>query len=62
MTALYRNGRAAEALSTYHGLRQTLVEHLGMDPGQRLNKLHHAILNRESWLEERKNGLFASVV
>ncbi|MFF2805666.1 BTAD domain-containing putative transcriptional regulator [Streptomyces sp. NPDC058000] len=59
MTALYRNGRAAEALAAYSGLRRTLVDRLGMDPGHRLNRLHHAILNRERWLEESKDGLFA---
>ncbi|MFE9553962.1 BTAD domain-containing putative transcriptional regulator [Streptomyces sp. NPDC006692] len=62
MIALYRNGRAAEALATYSGLRRTLVEGLGIDPGHRLNRLHQAILNREKWLEERTNGLFAPAV
>lgn len=62
MTALYRNGRAAEALAAYNGLRRALVDRLGMDPGHRLNRLHRAILNREKWLEEREDGLFAPAV
>ncbi|MGY5630847.1 BTAD domain-containing putative transcriptional regulator [Streptomyces sp. UC1A3] len=44
MLALYRSGRAAEALEEYGRARALLVEELGMDPGPRLTRLYEAIL------------------
>ncbi|CAL9304018.1 AfsR/SARP family transcriptional regulator [Streptomyces sp. SudanB182_2057] len=61
MAALYRNGRTTEALATYGHLRSTLVTRFGMEPGRRVSMLHHAILGREPWLEERTDGIFAPV-
>jgi DNA-binding SARP family transcriptional activator len=44
MTALYREGRVAEALQTFEAVRVRLVEELGLDPGRQLRTLHTAIL------------------
>lgn len=44
MLALYRSGRTAEALACYRKVRRTLVEELGIEPGQELNDLEQAIL------------------
>jgi DNA-binding SARP family transcriptional activator/tetratricopeptide (TPR) repeat protein len=45
MTALYRAGRQAEALEAYRRARSTLMDELGVEPGDELRRLHHAILN-----------------
>jgi DNA-binding SARP family transcriptional activator/tetratricopeptide (TPR) repeat protein len=45
MTALYRAGRQAEALDAYRRARGTLMDELGVEPGDELRRLHHAILN-----------------
>ncbi|MBB5957303.1 hypothetical protein FHS29_003896 [Saccharothrix tamanrassetensis] len=45
LQALYRAGRAADALEHYRGLRARLVEELGTDPGEPLRELHHRILS-----------------
>src|SRR6185312_7178807 len=47
MTALYRDGRAAEALDGFRGYRQRLAEDLGLDPGPALRDLELAILRNE---------------
>jgi DNA-binding SARP family transcriptional activator len=44
MLALYRTGRAAEALAAYHDARRVLVETLGIEPGPDLRALHARIL------------------
>ncbi|MFE2162040.1 BTAD domain-containing putative transcriptional regulator [Streptomyces lydicus] len=44
MLALYRSGRAAEALSAYDRARRVLAEDLGIDTGPELRTLHAAIL------------------
>ncbi|MGH3422223.1 MAG: AfsR/SARP family transcriptional regulator, partial [Streptosporangiaceae bacterium] len=45
--ALARSGRQAEAIATYHRLRQHLTEDLGVDPGQRLQVLYQQVLSGE---------------
>ena len=45
MVALYRCGRAAEALDAYRRLSRHLVAHLGVEPGPEARRLHRAILS-----------------
>lgn len=47
MLALYRSSRQAEALEEYAGVRDMLVEELGIDPSQQLTQVYEGIL-RES--------------
>jgi hypothetical protein len=42
--ALYADGRAAEALECYAGVRAHLVAELGTEPGPELRQLHQVIL------------------
>jgi ABC-type transport system substrate-binding protein/DNA-binding SARP family transcriptional activator len=51
MVALYRCGRQADALAVYQDARRTLVDELGIEPGQRLRQLERAILQQDSSLE-----------
>ena len=51
MLALYRSGRVAEALASYHAGRTLLADELGLDPGAELQRLHEAILAGEPGLE-----------
>ncbi|HEX4701675.1 MAG TPA: BTAD domain-containing putative transcriptional regulator, partial [Pseudonocardiaceae bacterium] len=44
MLALYRSGRAAEALGCYESARKILADELGVDPGPELRELHAALL------------------
>jgi predicted ATPase/DNA-binding SARP family transcriptional activator len=44
MLALYRSGRQADALAVYQRARRTLVDELGIEPGESLRKLERAIL------------------
>ncbi|MEV8376628.1 BTAD domain-containing putative transcriptional regulator [Kribbella sp. NPDC056861] len=44
MTALFRSGRRAEALETYLRTRTTLVDELGVEPGQELQAIHQQLL------------------
>ncbi len=44
MLALYRSGRQAEALQAYQAARRELAEELGLEPGEALKRLEHAIL------------------
>jgi DNA-binding SARP family transcriptional activator len=48
MVALYRSGRKAEALDTYHQGRAMLTEELGLDPGRELRDLAQAILTDDA--------------
>lgn len=47
MVALYRQGRATDALGAFNKTRSRLAEDFGLDPGQRLLDLELAILNRQ---------------
>jgi DNA-binding SARP family transcriptional activator/ABC-type branched-subunit amino acid transport system substrate-binding protein len=51
MLALYRSGRQADALRAYQEARRTLVEQLGIEPGQALHRLERAILEQDPSLE-----------
>ncbi|MEU3527968.1 BTAD domain-containing putative transcriptional regulator [Streptomyces sp. NPDC038707] len=51
MTALYRCGRQADALHTYHEGRKVLAEQLGVDPGAALDSTYQAVLGGELGLE-----------
>ena len=44
MLALYRCDRQADALQAYQHARRTLVEELGIEPGERLRDLERAVL------------------
>ena len=44
MLALHRCGRRADALAVYQAGRRVLVEELGIEPGEGLRTMHHAIL------------------
>jgi DNA-binding SARP family transcriptional activator len=50
MLALYRCDRQADALQAYQDARTTLVEELGIEPGERLRELERAILAHDSKL------------
>jgi SARP family transcriptional regulator, regulator of embCAB operon len=51
VVALYRNGRQAEALSTYRRTADRLVEELGIDPGPELRALEEAVLRQSPMLD-----------
>lgn len=44
MVALYRTGRAADALAVYRRLRDRLADELGLEPGAAVRRVEHAIL------------------
>jgi DNA-binding SARP family transcriptional activator len=48
MRALYRAGRTAEALAAFRHARQLFHDELGTEPGEELQRLHQAILNRDA--------------
>jgi DNA-binding SARP family transcriptional activator len=50
MLALYRSGRQAEALSAYRSARKSLVDELGIEPGEQLRHLERAILAHDTSL------------
>jgi DNA-binding SARP family transcriptional activator len=51
MLALYRSERQADALQAYQDARRTLVEELGIEPGERLRELERAILAQDPALQ-----------
>lgn len=51
MLALYRSGRQADALTTFHLLRRALREDLGVAPSQRMHQLYTDILSAHPRLE-----------
>ncbi|MEV1289050.1 AfsR/SARP family transcriptional regulator [Micromonospora sp. NPDC049679] len=51
MLALYRAGRAPDALDAYRIARSRLIEELGLDPGNQLQQLEQAILCADPALE-----------
>ena len=51
MLALYRSGRQADALAAYRDARTTLVEELGLEPGEELRELQRRILAHDPALD-----------
>jgi DNA-binding SARP family transcriptional activator/tetratricopeptide (TPR) repeat protein len=51
MLALYRVGRAADALEVYAETRRRLVDELGLEPGRELKALQQQILEQDQGLE-----------
>jgi len=47
MLALYRSDRKADALRVYREGRRIMIDELGIEPGERLRALEHAILNSD---------------
>ncbi|MCO1574350.1 NB-ARC domain-containing protein [Crossiella sp. SN42] len=56
MLALYRCGRAGDALAHYRSLHRRLAEELGVDPRARLQQLHQRILAADPDLEPQHQG------
>ena len=50
MTALYRTGRQADALTAYRAARRNLIEHLGVEPGPRLREVESLVLEHDERL------------
>jgi hypothetical protein len=50
MLALYRSGRQAEALESYHATRRALVDGLGIEPSPALQELEKSILRQDPYL------------
>lgn len=50
MTALYRDGRQAEALGVYRQARRAFIDELGLEPSAALQNLEQAILNGDPGL------------
>ena len=51
MLALYRSGRQAEALDAYQDARRALVDELGIEPSDALQRLEKAILTHDESLD-----------
>ncbi|MFJ2029040.1 AfsR/SARP family transcriptional regulator [Streptosporangium sp. NPDC087985] len=47
LRALHAEGRQAEALATYEGIRSRLADELGADPGPELREIHLALLRTD---------------
>lgn len=50
MLALYASGRQADALDAYRDARRTLADELGLEPGERLQRLEQAVLRHDASL------------
>jgi predicted ATPase len=51
MLALYRSGRQSEALRAFQDTRHTLIEELGIEPGEELRRLEDRILLQDASLQ-----------
>ncbi len=58
MLALYRAGRQADALAVYQDARTALVDELGLDPSQSLQRLEKAILQQDPSLDRLEAAPF----
>ncbi len=56
MEALYRGGRAEEALHAYQEVRRTLLDEVGIEPGVGLQDLQQRILTNDPALDRRVDG------
>jgi DNA-binding SARP family transcriptional activator len=56
MLALYRSGRQVEALEVARKARATLIDEVGIEPGQELQDLESAILNRDPALDPQRGS------
>ncbi|MFE7898180.1 BTAD domain-containing putative transcriptional regulator [Streptomyces sp. NPDC057424] len=61
MTALYRSDGVWRALEAYQRLRSALVKELGLEPSQRLKRLHQAVLSGQEFADHRSFGAPAAV-
>jgi DNA-binding SARP family transcriptional activator/predicted RNA-binding Zn ribbon-like protein len=59
MTALFRAGRASDALEQYQKIRKNLVTSLGVEPGPQLQDLHRRILRNDPALDRPPAPPFA---
>ncbi|NBM19519.1 AfsR/SARP family transcriptional regulator [Streptomyces sp. GC420] len=59
MLALYRCGRSWQALEIFRQLRASTVQELGIEPSQRVQQLHRAILAADPQLDTRVPSLAA---
>lgn len=59
MTALFRAGRASDALEQYQKIRKIMVTELGVEPGLRLQELHRRILRNDPSLDRPPAPAFA---
>lgn len=57
MVALYRCGRAAEALEVYRRAEHQLASELGLDPGPALRQVNMAVLRGNVWVDPDGDGL-----
>jgi DNA-binding SARP family transcriptional activator len=57
MLALYRCDRQADALQAYQDARRTLVDELGIEPGERLRELERAVLAQDPGLAVREGPM-----
>ena len=62
MLALYRSGRQAEALDAYRAARRALVEELGIEPSDRLQRLEQSILRHDTALDGEATTVTATAV
>ncbi|MFF7997568.1 BTAD domain-containing putative transcriptional regulator [Streptomyces sp. NPDC007917] len=60
MLALYRSGRAADALTHYRGVQGRLAKELGIDPGPALQHLHQRMLAADPTLTEPASAVPAT--
>lgn len=61
LVALYRSGRAAEALQQYDRLRRTFTEELGTDPSPATRTIHQQILDETLPMTETSSRTSATV-